>query len=54
MRRPFFGNLRIHARFVFQLQRAVGGNVDVEFFIEDDVGLVEIVVGPELPGASGV
>ena len=32
----------------FKLERAVGGNVDIEFLIEHDVVLVELVVGPEL------
>ena len=47
-----FGNLRIHARFVLQLERPVGRNIDVEFFVEVDVVLVEIVVSPELAAAK--
>ncbi len=43
-----FGNLRIHARFVFQFERTVGGNIHIDFFVERDVALVEFVVRPEL------
>src|SRR6202044_4286241 len=36
-----------------QLDGAVRGNVDVHGFVEIDVGLVELVFGPELSGGQG-
>ena len=47
-----FGDLGIHAGLALQLQGAAGGDVDVDGFIEVDIGLVEFVVGPELSGGQ--
>src|ERR1700722_7637607 len=48
-----FADLRIHAVFVFQLHFTIGGDVDIDGLFENDVGLVELVLGPELSGGGG-
>ncbi len=47
-----FGDFRFHPRLVLQLQRAVGGHVHIQGFIEHNVVLVEYIVGPELAGSQ--
>ena len=47
-----FRDLGIHAGLALQLQRAPGGNVHIQRFVLLNVGLVELVIHPELPGGE--
>ncbi len=47
-----FGDLGIHPWLALQLERAVGGNIHLDRFVEIDVVFVEFVFSPELAGGE--